>query len=217
MVLCHGFGLAPATYDAVADLVAPRVRLLRPSFFRLGGAWDYDRVLRELGAVVDEPAVLVGHSFGGGIALGFAARWPALVSRMVLVDSIGLSARWDLAREALIGTRMQHLVTLPAVRDFFRSWAHSPRSVARAAWWAYSVDKTDEVAALLEAGVRTDVVWAADDTVLGADWGRRFADYVGAGYTVVDATDGPVEHTWVYRRPALFVRTLERLGVLPLP
>jgi pimeloyl-ACP methyl ester carboxylesterase len=217
-VLCPGFGLAPPAYARLEDLLAGRVRLAIPALLGTGGPWSYDRVLaalaEDLAAAGLERPVLMGHSFGGGIALGYASRWPEEVARLVLVDSIGLSGRWALAREALVGTRVQHLVTWPAVRDFGRSLRHSPVSLARAGWWAYSVDKEDEVVSIAAAGIPIDVVWAADDSVLGPDWGHRFARRIGARFTVVDDADGPVEHGWVYRRPDLFVRTMERIGVL---
>jgi pimeloyl-ACP methyl ester carboxylesterase len=201
----------------VAKLVRDRVTLVRPTVFRTSGGWDYDRVLDGLGAALGDAGVsraaFVGHSFGGGIAMGYAARHPEQVARLVLVDSIGLSGRWDLAKEALVGTRVDRLATIGAARDFIGAWRHSPRSVARAAWWAYSVDKTEEIAAIIKAGVATDVLWAADDTLLGADWGHRFALSVDAGYTVVDSAAGPLDHSWVFRRPDLFVDILDRLGV----
>lgn len=43
---------------------------------------DIDRVLAELG--VDEPFVLMGHSFGGALATTFAHRYPERVKRLIL-------------------------------------------------------------------------------------------------------------------------------------
>ncbi len=219
VVLCPGFGLAPTTYQALIDLIDDRVTVVVPALLRTNGGWSYDRVLVELAkGLADlgaERPTLIGHSFGGGIALGYAARWPQEVERLVLIDSIGLSGRWALAREALVGTRVDRLVTWPAVRDFLGTVRHSPPSLARAGWWAYAVDKEDEVVSIQEAGLRTDVVWAADDSVLGPAWGHDFSRRIGARFTVVDSTDGALEHGWIYRRPGLFVRTMDRLGVLP--
>ena len=42
---------------------------------------------------VDEPAFVVGHSFGGGVAIRFAHDYPARVRTLVLVNSVG-GAAW---------------------------------------------------------------------------------------------------------------------------
>lgn len=57
----------------------------------LDDIWDlvlsYDELLDKLG--LDAPA-LVGHSFGGMIAAEIAANFPKRVSKLVLIDSLGL-------------------------------------------------------------------------------------------------------------------------------
>jgi 2-hydroxy-6-oxonona-2,4-dienedioate hydrolase len=55
-------------------------------------------------------ATLVGNSLGGWIALDFAAQYPAMVDKLVLVDSAGMpwtqqSPRIDLNPSSLAGTR----------------------------------------------------------------------------------------------------------------
>jgi FAD/FMN-containing dehydrogenase/pimeloyl-ACP methyl ester carboxylesterase len=58
------------------------------------GPLDAERVLAWLGALIDEtcssPPALVGYGLGGAIAARFAAARPGLLSRLVLVDSLGL-------------------------------------------------------------------------------------------------------------------------------
>src|SRR5207253_2055908 len=41
---------------------------------------------------IDEPFFLVGHSFGGGVAIKLAHDWPEKVRYVVLVNSVGGSA-----------------------------------------------------------------------------------------------------------------------------
>src|SRR6185437_15511916 len=48
-----------------------------------------------LDAEADGPVVVVGHSFGGAVALNLAAARPDLVSALVLLDpAVGLDGRW---------------------------------------------------------------------------------------------------------------------------
>src|SRR5919201_4885248 len=62
--------------------------------------WDVDSHLAAVvGAVVPEPAVYVGHSFGGRLAFELAARSPESVTRLVLLDP----AIWLPPEVALLG------------------------------------------------------------------------------------------------------------------
>jgi len=119
----------------------PRPRALRlRRVVRTAGRWDPDRVLAGLTAALDRygfgEVTMIGHSFGGGIALGWAAAHPQRVTKLVLVDSLGLSSRWQLARDAFSGTHFLRMATVPAMRSFTGSVARSPAGVARAGWWA---------------------------------------------------------------------------------
>ena len=61
--------------------------------------WTIDANVAALAALVDAevggPLVVVGHSFGGAIALALSAARPDLVSALVLLDpAVGLDGRW---------------------------------------------------------------------------------------------------------------------------
>ncbi len=57
--------------------------------------WTIDANVAALAALLDAPAVVVGHSFGGAVALSLAASHPELVSALVLLDpAVGLDGEW---------------------------------------------------------------------------------------------------------------------------
>jgi pimeloyl-ACP methyl ester carboxylesterase len=231
VLLCHGFGMAPRAYAGVTSRLEHRVTLFLPSLFRTSGRWENARVLAGLTTAVDrrgyDRITVIGHSFGGGVALSWAAQHPARIERLVLVDSLGLSASWQLARDAMVGTHFVRMATWPAMREFSRSLRVSPVAVARAGWWAFSCDKGHEIEAIGAAGIPTEVIWGADDSLLPTSRGRAFAERLGANFTVVEGgsvgDDGRdrrgggtvVEHDWPLVEPDLFVTTLVRLGVVP--
>jgi pimeloyl-ACP methyl ester carboxylesterase len=102
LVLLHG----PAGYAAhwmrvIPGLVATH-RVVAPDLPGHGasgsgdGQLDTERVLAWLAELIDQtctaPPVLVGQLLGGAIAARFASRHPDRVSRLVLIDTFGLSA-----------------------------------------------------------------------------------------------------------------------------
>ena len=79
--------------------------------YKLDGLWDlilcYDELLSALGL---ERVVVVGHSFGGMIACELAAAYPQRVTRLVLIDPIGL---WR-ERAPIVNWMMLDPADLPA-------------------------------------------------------------------------------------------------------
>lgn len=101
LVLLHGQGEFAATWDRVIPALVTTHRVIAPDLPGHGaselpdGTLDGDRVLGWLGELIertcDQPPVLVGHLLGGSIAARFAAAQPDRVSRLVLVDTLGLA------------------------------------------------------------------------------------------------------------------------------
>lgn len=66
--------------------------------------WTIDANAAALAALLDGPVLVVGHSFGGAVALNLAAAHPELVTQLVLLDpAVGLDGRWmrEIADEML--------------------------------------------------------------------------------------------------------------------
>jgi pimeloyl-ACP methyl ester carboxylesterase len=95
IVLLHGLGGSHVNWLAVGERLAERGRVLAPDFAGFGrtplagrsSGVGANRALldRFLGAVSDEPAVLVGNSMGGFIGLMEASLRPDKVAALVLV------------------------------------------------------------------------------------------------------------------------------------
>jgi pimeloyl-ACP methyl ester carboxylesterase len=107
-VVCRGSGTPPILLESGIAASSVSWALIQPQLARLstvcaydraGFAWSdppsrrrtFDVILDELNAVHGEvdaaaPGIVVGHSFGSLIALGYASRWPDRVAGLVLID-----------------------------------------------------------------------------------------------------------------------------------
>lgn len=199
LVFLHGWGLANRTYfRALERLVATGVRVYAPTLPGFGDTRDlppeefslagYGRWVAEFIRAVDGPApvTLVGHSFGGGVAIRTAHSAPDLVARLVLVNSIGGSA-WTNGRGVLVAMRERpiwdwglHLQrdllpvrqltrVLPVIlRDAVPNFLRDPRTVWRVGQLARTADLTGELEQLKWRRLPVVIVWSTGDNVIPA-------------------------------------------------
>jgi pimeloyl-ACP methyl ester carboxylesterase len=113
VVLIHGFGGAASNWTLVAPALAERCRVLVPELPGHGGssalpgpAETLDPYADRIAALLPGPAVLVGHSLGGVVALRLAARHPELVVGLVLAASAGIGSTSRRSRRAITFTSL---------------------------------------------------------------------------------------------------------------
>ncbi len=100
LLLIHGLAGSSKTWDAVIEGLAADHDVIAPDLLGHGESakprGDYSlgafaSGLRDMLAVLDVSSVtVVGHSFGGGVAMQLAYQYPHLIDRLVLVGSGGL-------------------------------------------------------------------------------------------------------------------------------
>lgn len=171
VVLIHGSGpgvSAWANWRLALPALSERFRVLAPDVLGFGHTdrpagvrYDLDTWTKHLTGFLDalglEQVSLVGNSFGGALALNLAATFPARVSRLVLMGSVGvpftltpgLDAVWgfepspDRMRElleifaydgtmvddTLAGLRLE-AATRPGVQEAYRTMFPAPRQSA---------------------------------------------------------------------------------------
>lgn len=196
VVFLHGFGLAPHTYGgAVERLAATGVRVYAPALPGFGGtnalpasshgfAGYTGWVARFLDALgIDEPVAMVGHSFGGGVALASSHGLGDRVSELVLVNSVGGGAwspsgtvreirhrplwRWGasaIADAVLTGTPASAIASIASAG--LRNAVRDPAALWRIGELARSADLRSEAAQLVDRGLPTTLVWSSGDTFI---------------------------------------------------
>jgi pimeloyl-ACP methyl ester carboxylesterase len=222
LVLLHGFAMRPATYGRLVDLLADECRVVVPDLFAVHGRWGYTKVIDEFTAALDHLGLdrisLLGHSFGGAMALGFASLYPDRVVEMVFSDSLAASREWQLAAEVLhhpVG--LVRLATPRAGTAFVRSCIDHPRQLVDAAWWGFTSSRQTDAGVVDRAGIPAHVLWANRDSILSRSDGRKFAAEMGASFTVASAPDGrSMDHDWMFEDPDVFFDHLQDLGLKAL-
>jgi pimeloyl-ACP methyl ester carboxylesterase len=100
IVLIHGITASSATWETVGPELARQHTVLAPDLLGHGQSakprGDYSMGafasgVRDLAVALDvDPATIVGHSLGGGVAMQYAYQFPELTQRLALVASGGL-------------------------------------------------------------------------------------------------------------------------------
>jgi pimeloyl-ACP methyl ester carboxylesterase len=216
LVIFHGYAMQPRTYLPLARLLADRARVVIPSLFAVPRRWTFDAALADIEATIDAYGIdrvsLLGHSFGGGLELAFAARHPGRVVECVFADTIAVRDRFSLATEAFHKpTGILAMATPRATTAFFESWATHPVQLARAGLWAFATDRSADIDRVAAEGLPCHVLWANRDSLLARSDGAAFARDLHATFTV--ASGATVDHDWMFDDPELFAQHLAALGL----
>jgi pimeloyl-ACP methyl ester carboxylesterase len=229
VVFLHGWGVGHHAYrDSVRHLAASGLRVLAPALPGYWGTAPLPRaestlsgyaawVVAFLDAVaVRDPVLLVGHSFGGGVAIVTAVEAPGRVRGLVLVNSIGGAAvttdgtvvrpprrLWDwgvhFARDVRVPAQLFRVLPVVA-SDVVPNLVQAPRAFLRSAGLAWRADLTSELATLADRGLPVVVVWGRRDRVISDESFRALCDALGDRSPITV----PGGHNWLLADPAHF-------------
>jgi pimeloyl-ACP methyl ester carboxylesterase len=229
VVFLHGWGLTARSYArALPALAATGARVIAPALPGFGksdplpGEYTFEKLANWVDELLDtvgveEPAALVGHSFGGAVATATAWHHPHRARAIVLVNSVGGSVwktgtkgerlladrpiwDWGLRLPGEFRRRDYRQVLPVVVRDVVGNALTNPGAVWRAAALARSADLREELATLAERGLPVSILWGAEDTVVPEATFLAMCDAAGApGDIVPDAG-----HSWLLADPEGF-------------
>lgn len=230
LVFLHGWGLGYRSYKrSLKRLVEIGLRVYAPALPGFAGTPDLpadDRSMQGyarwtadfLDTVgVDEPVTLVGHSFGGGVAIVTAHRLRDRVARLVLVNSIGgsvwtsngsrvrpMSERplwdWGLHFQAdAMPLRQLRRVVPVILEDAVPNLLRNAGSVIRVAGLARRADLTRELEDLRNSRLPVVILWGENDKVLPELSFHSLRDALGGECITV-----PGNHGWLLADPAAF-------------
>jgi len=124
LLLLHGLGCDHTTWSPVIKRLARRFTVIAPDLLGHGGSdkpradyslGGYANGMRDLLALLSiERATVVGHSFGGGIAMQFAYQFPQYTERLMLVAPGGLGREVNPVLRALTLPGASHALAVAA-------------------------------------------------------------------------------------------------------
>ena len=111
LLLLHGLACDHHSWDPVIDRLSRRFRVIAPDLLGHGesdkpradySVGGYANGMRDLLTVLGvDKVTVVGHSFGGGVAMQFAYQFPERTERLILVDAGGLGKEVTAAIRAI--------------------------------------------------------------------------------------------------------------------
>ena len=218
VLFLHGWGLGQHAYKrALKRLVRLGCQVFAPALPGFGGTPDLPRrdfsldgyaawVDSFLAAVgVDEPVFLIGHSFGGGVAIQTASDFPERVRSLVLVNSLGGSMAgrpiWDwgihFPAEVL---PFQLTKVLPVVlEDAVPNLMRNPRAMWKVANLARKADLAEELEELKRRHSPVVVLWGDKDRIIPRSSFDDLCTTIGLQGEVVEGN-----HSWLLADPDAF-------------
>ena len=129
LLLLHGLGCDHTTWEPVIGTLAKRYTVIAPDLLGHGlsdkpradySVGGYANGMRDLlTALGVDKVTVIGHSFGGGVAMQFAYQFPERTERLVLVASGGLGPEVSPAIRAITTPgfhQVMGVLTMPGVR-----------------------------------------------------------------------------------------------------
>jgi pimeloyl-ACP methyl ester carboxylesterase len=229
VLFLHGWGLGRRSYrEAIGRLVDLGCRVYAPNLPGFGRTPELpgascsfagyaDWVQGFLDALqVEERVFLVGHSFGGGVAIKTAHRASDRVRTLVLVNSVGGSVwasgagvrsiaerplwDWGVRFPSDVWPLPQAARVVPVVlEEAVPNLVRNPRAVWRVGQLARRADLTIELEDLKARGVPVVVLWSERDGVIPRSSFDALCHAVGTDGEVIEGS-----HSWLLADPDAF-------------
>jgi pimeloyl-ACP methyl ester carboxylesterase/glycine cleavage system regulatory protein len=218
VVFLHGWALGSRAYKgAMRRLTSRGCRVYAPALPSFGGTANLPRKEMNLDGYaqwvadfmaamgIDEPALVIGHSFGGGVAIKLAHLRPDLVRYLVLLNAVGgVGSRPPWVWVAGFGRELWPVpqaveVVHAMAADMVTNLMCNPIGVMRAARLAREADLRLESVDLRERSIPVLVLTSEGDSVIPREAFVTLCDAVGTDGRVVSG-----RHSWLLADPGSF-------------
>ena len=222
VLFLHGWGLGQHAYKrALKRLVHLGCRVYAPALPGFGGTPELpgdqvsfagyarwvDAFLAAVG--VEEPVFLVGHSFGGGVAIQLAHDFGPKIRYLVLVNSLGGSMAgrplwdWGIHFPGDVFPFSIRQVLPVVLEDALPNVIRNPRAMLKVANLARTADLTAELEELKRRQLPVVVLWGDKDRIIPKTAFDALCSAIGKEGSVVQGS-----HSWLLADPDAFVEVI---------
>ena len=222
VLFLHGWGLGQHAYKRVMKrLVQLGCQVYAPALPGFGGTADlpgdeltFEGYARWIAAFLDavgvrEKVFLVGHSFGGGVAIKVAHDCPSRVRYLVLVNSLGGSMAgrplwdWGIHFPGDVSPFSLRRVLPVVLEDALPNVIRNPRAMWKVANLARTADLTDELEQIKDNELPVVVLWGDKDKIIPKTAFDALCTAIGKDGSVIAGS-----HSWLLADPDAFVEVI---------
>jgi pimeloyl-ACP methyl ester carboxylesterase len=219
IVILHGWGLSSFVYLELAkQLFQKKYRVLVIDIPGFGNSkipikkWTYeqyaDSIAEFIKTVIQTKTILLGHSFGGGVSIALAAKYPSLIERVLLVDSAGIPINIPLP---FLGSKK----VLEMLFQFFLKGGFIPSAKMSLAFFVnilkdpfamyHSIqlpNNEDLTQTIKKIKVPINIYWAKKDMMVTVEKAKMISELTNS--PIVFAPDH-LYHDWCITHPKVFI------------
>ncbi len=115
VLILHGWGSSPDSWNTVQEILSGQgLRVISPDFPGFGksetpeSAWNLDDYLAWTVEFIDflklDKLIIIGHSFGGRVAIKLSAKYPEKVEKLILCGAAGIKPKLTVKQKLVLGT-----------------------------------------------------------------------------------------------------------------
>jgi pimeloyl-ACP methyl ester carboxylesterase len=229
VVFLHGWLVGYRSYRAgISLLLQAGCRVFAPALPGFGGTAELPRRKFSMAGYADwlesflgtvrfeGPALLVGHSFGGGVAIKTAERHANLAAGLLLINAVGGGRwrregshqderpfwDWSLGLPGDIFPLDQSLRVLPRIaEEAVPNLIRSPRAIWQVAQMIRRTDLVRELRILRARGLPAEAVWSERDNLVPRASHDSLCEALGIEGQVLGGS-----HSWLLAEPDEFAR-----------
>ncbi len=228
ILILHGWGGSSDSWMIVQEILANQgYRVIVPDFPGFGksktppepwGIKDYsdfvDEFIKKTCGEIVEPFFLLGHSFGGRIAIKFAVSYPERIKSLILCDSAGIKQKWGPKERFIFRlSKIGNAIFTPKILRRFKDHARNlfyiflrHKDYTRADGTMRETIKKvldeDLLPELSRIKTKTLIIWGEGDKMVPVKFARIFKEKVGNSEIVILPKIGHSPHLEVPRKLA---------------
>jgi pimeloyl-ACP methyl ester carboxylesterase len=187
ILILHGWGRTSADWRESAQKLSEKQKVIILDLPGFGnstipgnetwGIFEYAEAIEKFVRKLNlKNLILMGHSFGGEISLTIAAKNPAYLKNLILVDSAGVDQANLLTKIKIKAFRLGKMLPLPKnlYENLVRRFGSATYAAAGKLRSSFKKIENQDISNLIPSiKIPTLIIWGEKDRVLLVSWGQK--------------------------------------------